>query len=202
MGTVKHKLYGTAKIIRREGDYITIKYDKSGKEVDLKIPEFVMHDKYKLFELDAKLQQEVDAAIEVEREKDRAARAEREAARAQAQTATITQHHSGTRRSGRTFTKVQLTGDYEKDFETFMLKNGYSAKTENDTKSTVYSYVNSVKSVMSDEGLDWTSLVKQISSIASVYDIGGAKEEIGDRGNRTVINALRRFENFVNNSML
>ena len=84
--------------------------------------------------------------------------------------------------------------------ETFMLKNGYSAKTENDTKSTVYSYVTSVKAVMSDEGLDWTSLVKNISSIASLYDIGGAKEEIGDRGNRTVINALRRFEDFVNNS--
>lgn len=46
-------------------------------------------------------------------------------------------------------------------------------------------------------GLRWQ---KKISSIASLYDIGGAKEEIGDRGNRTVINALRRFEDFVNNS--
>ena len=53
---------------------------------------------------------------------------------------------------------------------------------------------------VSDECLDWTSLAKKISSIASLYDIGGAKEEIGDRGNRTVINALRRFEDFVNNS--
>ena len=199
MGTVKHKLYGTAKIIRRESDYITIKYDKSGKEVDLKIPEFFIGDKYKLFELDAELQREVDEAVKAKEEANRIEREAREAQRAQIQSV-ISAHHSGTRRTGRTFTRVQLTGDYEKDFENFMLKNGYSAKTENDTKSTVYSYVNSVKSVMSEEGLDWSSMVKQISSIASVYDIGGAKEEIGDRGNRTVINALRRFEDFVNNS--
>ena len=28
-----------------------------------------------------------------------------------------------------------------------------------------------------------------------------AKEEVGYRGNNTVINALRRFQDFVNNSM-
>lgn len=200
MGTVKHKIFGMAKIIRRDGDRITIKYDKDGKEVELKFPDSFIT-KPCLFILDTELQREVDAALEEKKEAARIEREAREAQRAEAQSTTIT-HRSGTRRSGRTFTRVQLTGDYEKDFESFMLKNGYSAKTENDTKSTVYAYVNSVKSVMSDEGLDWTSLVKQISSIASVYDIGGAKEEIGDRGNRTVINALRRFEDFVNNSTL
>ena len=45
-------------------------------------------------------------------------------------------------------------------------------------------------------GLRWQKRFQ----IASLYDIGGAKEEIGDRGNRTVITALRRFEDFVNNS--
>lgn len=198
MKTLKHKWLGEAKIVHREGKRITVKYDKNGSEAVLLIPEsFVLE----MFEIDAELQSEVDAALEEKKEAARIEREAREAQRAEAQSTTIT-HRSGTRRSGRTFTRVQLTGDYEKDFESFMLKNGYSAKTENDTKSTVYAYVNSVKSVMSDEGLDWTSLVKQISSIASVYDIGGAKEEIGDRGNRTVINALRRFADFVNNSTL
>ena len=196
MATVRHKWFGTAEIIRREGDRIFVKYHKSGNVVELKMPDsFTLG----IFEVDVDLQREVDAAVEAKKEAERVARETRKAERAQMQTATIT-HRSGTRRTGRTFTKVQLTGDYEKDLETFMLKNGYSAKTENDTKSTVYSYVTSVKAVMSDEGLDWTSLVKNISSIASLYDIGGAKEEIGDRGNRTVINALRRFEDFVNNS--
>lgn len=198
MKTLKHKWLGTATIIRREGDRMTIKYDKSDSEVILKMPDSFVSG---MFLIDDELQREVDAALEEKKEAARIEREAREAQRAEAQSTTIT-HRSGTRRSGRTFTRVQLTGDYEKDFESFMLKNGYSAKTENDTKSTVYAYVNSVKSVMSDEGLDWTSLVKQISSIASIYDIGGAKEEIGDRGNRTVINALRRFEDFVNNSTL
>ena len=198
MKTLKHKWLGTATIIRREGDRRTIKYDKSDSEVILKMPDSFVSG---MFLIDDELKREVDAALEEKKEAARIEREAREAQRAEAQSTTIT-HRSGTRRSGRTFTRVQLTGDYEKDFESFMLKNGYSAKTENDTKSTVYAYVNSVKSVMSDEGLDWTSLVKQISSIASIYDIGGAKEEIGDRGNRTVINALRRFEDFVNNSTL
>ena len=198
MKTLKHKWLGTATIIRREGDRMTIKYDKSDSEVILKMPDSFVSG---MFLIDDELQREVDAALEEKKEAARIEREAREAQRAETQSTTIT-HRSGTRRSGRTFTRVQLTGDYEKDFESFMLKNGYSAKTENDTKSTVYAYVNSVKSVMSDEGLDWTSLVKQISSIASIYDIGGAKEAIGDRGNRTVINALRRFEDFVNNSTL
>lgn len=198
MKTLKHKWLGTATIIRREGDRMTIKYDKSDSEGILKMPDSFVSG---MFLIDDELQREVDAALEEKKEAARIEREARDAQRAEAQSTTIT-HRSGTRRSGRIFTRVQLTGDYEKDFESFMLKNGYSAKTENDTKSTVYAYANSVKSVMSDEGIDWTSLVKQISSIASVYDIGGAKEEIGDRGNRTVINALRRFEDFVNNSTL
>ena len=200
MATVIHKWFGTAQIIRREGDLIVIQYDKTGTKSNLKFPDSFLT-KPCLFVLDSKLQSEVDAIVEARREDARILREEKEAQRAQEKAATIT-HHSGTRRTGRTFTSVQLTGDYEKDFETFMLKNGYSEKTENDTKSTVYSYVSSVKAVMNEEGLTWAELYHRISNIASVYDIGGAKEEMGDRGNRTVINALRRFEDFVNHSIL
>ena len=81
MGTVKHKLYGTAKIVRREGDRITIKYDQSGKEVELKTPESFMTTPCH-FEPDAELRQEVDAAIEAKKEAERVARESREAARA------------------------------------------------------------------------------------------------------------------------
>ena len=200
MGTVKHKLFGMAKIIRRDGDRITIKYDKDGTVVELKIPDSFIT-KPCLFVLDAELQREVDAIVEARKEEARILRAEKEAQRAQEKAATIT-HHSGTRRTGRTFTSIQLTGDYETDFESFMLKNGYSAKTENDTKSTVYSYVSSVKAVVNEEGLTWAELYHRISNVATEYDVGGSKSEIGDRGNRTVINALRRFEDFVNHSTL
>ena len=53
---------------------------------------------------------------------------------------------------------------------------------------------------MEEEKLTWQSLSTQISSVVSLYDVGGAKEEIGSRSNYTYINALRRFEDFVNNS--
>ena len=200
MATVRHKWFGTAQIIRREGDLIVIQYDKTGTKSNLKFPDSFLT-KPCLFALDSKLQSEVDAIVEARREEARILREEKEAQRAQEKAAAIT-HHSGTRRTGRTFTSIQLTGDYETDFESFMLKNGYSAKTENDTKSTVYSYVSSVKAVMNEEGLTWAELYHRISNIASEYDVGGSKSEIGDRGNRTVINALRRFEDFVNHSIL
>ncbi len=202
MGTVKHKLFGMAKIIRRDGDRITIKYDKDGKEFELKIPDSFIT-KPCLFVLDAELQREVDAIVEAREEEARILRAEKEAQRAaQREQEKVAQRPSasGTRRVGKTFVAVNRTGDVEKDFAHFLEVNGYSSITVHGTKSTVYSYVNSVKSIMEDEGLTWDSLEKAISSVVRLYDVGGAKEDIGYNGKSTVINALRRFEDFVNNS--
>ena len=63
MATVRHKCFGTAQIISRDGDFITIKYDKSGKEFVIKFPEaFTVTNS--LFTPDAELQLEVAATIE------------------------------------------------------------------------------------------------------------------------------------------
>ena len=199
MGTVKHKLFGMAKIIRRDGDRITIKYDKDGKEVELKFPDSFIT-KPCLFILDTELQREVDEAVAAKKEAERIAREAREAQRALEQ-ATTKVSANGTKRSGKTFVAVKRTGDIEKDFEHFLKANNYSEETKNGTKSTVYFYVNAVKVVIEDEGLDWAALMQEISDVVRIYDIGGAKEEVGYRGNNTVINALRRFQDFVNNSM-
>lgn len=198
MKTLKHKWFGEAKIVHREGNSITIKYDKNGLEVVLRIPESFTTG---MFKIDAELQSEVDAALAKQEEDDRIKREAWAAQRATMQ-AKAKASAGGTKRSGKTFVSIKRTGDTEKDFERFLKINHYSEETKNGTKSTVYSYVNAVKSCMDSEGLDWTSLIQQISSVIRIYDIGGAKEEVGYRGNNTVINALRRFADFVNNSTL
>ena len=202
MAAVRHKWFGTAQIIRREGDLIVIQYDKTGTKSNLKFPDSFITTPC-LFVLDAELQREVDAIVEARDEEARILRAEKEAQRAaQREQEKVAQRPSasGTRRVGRTFVAVNRTGDIEKDFAHFLEVNGYSSITVHGTKSTVYSYVNSVKSIMEDDGLTWDSLEKAISSVVQLYDIGGAKEDIGYNSKSTVINALRRFEDFVNNS--
>lgn len=197
MGTVKHKRFGEAKIIHRDGDRITIKYDKSGLEVELKIPEsFTVG----IFEIDADLQREVDAALEAQEEKRRAEREAREAAKKPTQGV----HTPAVKpdRSRKKPAKVKVKEAIEISFEEYLIASGYSEETPSGAPSTVNAYLKAVAAILDEEGLSWQSLVDQIASVVALYDIGGAKEDIGSKSNYTYINALRRFEDFVNNSAL
>jgi hypothetical protein len=196
MGTVKHRLFGMAKIIRRDGDRITIKYDKDGTVVELKIPDSFIT-KPCLFVPDAELQREVDAIVEARKEEARILRAEKEAQRAQEK---AVQNVVGTNHSHKKPAKVKIKGMIEQSFEEYLIASGYSEETPSGAPSTVNAYIKAVEYVMEEEKLAWQSLTTQISSVVSLYDIGGAKEEIGSKSNYTYINALRRFEDFVNNS--
>ena len=198
MARIEHKVWGTGEIISREGNRMMVRFNKVGKEIKMNIPKsFVLG----IYDIDEELQKEVDDALETEKEAARKEREENETSRVQMKAENARQNsRSTTKRTGNVYTKVTLTGDMEKDFESFMRINGYSKKSLNSDKSTIYSYINSVKSIMKDEGLDWDTLYKQISSIVPVYDVGGKKEDIGNKSNRTNINALKRFEDFANNS--
>lgn len=196
MKAIRHRLKGTAQIIEKDDNFITIQYDCDGSVSKLKFPDGLTSE---IFVLDEDLRSEVNAVLEARK---KAKRIEVEAKWAMSESKKDTEKVSvnGKKRSGKTFVGIKRTGDIEKDFEHFLKVNDYSEETKNGTKSTIYSYVNAVKSVLEDEGLDWTDLMKQIASVIHIYDVGGAKEEIGYKGNHTVINALRRFENYVNNS--
>jgi hypothetical protein len=196
VGTVKHKLFGMAKIIRRDGDRITIKYDKDGTVVELKIPDSFVTNPC-LFVPDAELQREVDAIVEARKEEARILRAEKEAQRAQEK---AVQNVVDTNYSHKKPAKVKIKGMIEQSFEEYLIASGYSEETPSGAPSTVNAYIKAVEYVMEEEKLAWQSLTTQISSVVSLYDIGGAKEEIGSKSNYTYINALRRFEDFVNNS--
>lgn len=47
-------------------------------------------------------------------------------------------------------------------------------------------------------GIGEVMLKSSIDSILPIYDVGGKKEHIDAKSNCTVINALRRFAEFVN----
>lgn len=197
MQTIRHTIYGTAQIIRREGDLIVIKYDKTGEESNLKFPDSFLT-KPCLFVLDPTLQSEVDTIVEARKEEARILREKKEAERAQAQAQAVVAPVA--RRSSKKIARVQTTDAIEQCYREYLIASGYSVETPSGKPSVVDAYIRAVKRIMKDEGLTWSSLKMHISSIVPIYDKGGAKEDEGAQQHDTYINALRRFEDFVNNS--
>ena len=68
---------------------------------------------------------------------------------------------------------------------------------DNKTENTCKSYTYHVEVVREDEGYSWKTLAQNIATVISIYDIGGAKEDLGSMGHRSRINALKRFQEFV-----
>lgn len=45
--------------------------------------------------------------------------------------------------------------------------------------------------------MTWKQLADNIQDVLPQYDIGGLKEELGNKSHKAVINALKRFSDFV-----
>lgn len=93
--------------------------------------------------------------------------------------------------------KTMPSGPIPAAFEKYLIDQGYAVETDSGNPSTVYAYVNAVELVREEEGLSWDSLGRNISAIVPRYDAGGAKELMGAKSNKTVVNALKRFAEFV-----
>ena len=193
METVKHKLFGVGEVINREdkenGTYITVRF-KSGKEMRFGIPEsFTLG----IIDAEGSLKDEVDKAIAEKNERQRARLEELSAASAIVAPSTPSHRH------GRTpATPVTVRGSIEIAFEEYLVNAGYCEYTATGNPSTVFSYIHAIKKVLEEEGLSWHSLQRDIENIVPIYDIGGTKQHIGAKSNCTVINALKRFREFVN----
>ena len=61
----------------------------------------------------------------------------------------------------------------------------------------VHNSVNAVESVRAEEGISWDTLKADIDDIVDKYDEGGLMSWFGAKSNKTVINALKRFAEFV-----
>ncbi len=86
----------------------------------------------------------------------------------------------------------------KKQFENYLIDKGYKVTTPSGNPSTVYDYLKRIDKVCEWESISWSELSNHISRIVSQYDTGGSKEELGRKSHNAVINALRRYSEFVN----
>ena len=180
MNMVRHNVFGLGEVIRREEingfTYIWVRYE-NGREVKLGIPFSFENGAVEAL---GSLKDEVEQAI--------TERFARLATTPSAAPSTPTK---------RAAAKTMPTGPIATAFEEYLLSPGYKEETDEGAPSTVYSYVNAVESVRAEEGISGDTLKTNISSIVPQYDVGGVKELIGAKSNKTYINALKRFADFV-----
>lgn len=82
-------------------------------------------------------------------------------------------------------------------FENYLVSQGYKVKTPSGNPSTAYDYVKRIENICDWEKCNWEDIAKSIDLLVREYDIGGSKEELGNKSHRAVINALKRYREFV-----
>ena len=193
MQTVTHKIFGIGEVIAKEVKendiYVTVRFT-SGKEMRLAVQSF--EDGFATAEGD--LKEEIEKVISEKK----VLEAKRHADFIAATRARITAaagHASGRKASS----KMVVSGPIATAFEAYLINEGYATETPSGHPSTVYSYISAIENdVLDEEHISWDMLKSNIDSILPIYDVGGKKEHIGAKSNYTVINALRRFAEFVN----
>ncbi len=84
-----------------------------------------------------------------------------------------------------------------KGYENYLIKIGYKQTTPSGHPSTVYQYLKAIRNVCDEEDIGLHTLKDNIGAIVNKYDIGGEKEAMGAKSHKTVINALKRFKEFL-----
>ncbi len=84
-------------------------------------------------------------------------------------------------------------------FREYLISQGYKIITPKGKPSTVGDYINRVDNVCKYEGMTYETLAYNIGHILSEYEVGGKKEALGRKSHNAVINALRRFREFIDN---
>ncbi|MBE6137087.1 MAG: hypothetical protein E7176_01670 [Erysipelotrichaceae bacterium] len=80
--------------------------------------------------------------------------------------------------------------DFESDYYDYLKKYNYS-------ESTRESYIYSIKRVMKREKIwSWEQLGDKIDLLCVRYDVGGEEQEFGSKSDRTIINALKRYNEY------
>ena len=190
--TVKHKIFGLGEVVDREprenGAHITVRFE-NGKTLKFAIPDsFTVG----VMEAEGDLRAEVEAAILEKRAREQA-RMQELRALMEAEAPVPSARH------GRTpATPIRVMGALERAFEEYLVSAGYCEYTAAGNPSTVFSYLHAIKLVLEEEGLSWYGLRDDIENIVAVYDVAGPKSHLGAKSNHTVINALKRFKEFVN----
>lgn len=85
----------------------------------------------------------------------------------------------------------------KKAFESYLSNCGYMTMTPSGNPSTVYGYSRCIDAVAREEGMSWEELAEKIDDVLPHYDDGGDKQHLGRKSHRAVINALKRFSEFI-----
>lgn len=83
-------------------------------------------------------------------------------------------------------------------FVIYLIYQGYQEYTPSGHPSTAYDYSRRVLKVCEREGISLESLKENIALYIDKYDTFGSEAEFGSKSHRAVINALKRFGEFVN----
>lgn len=65
-------------------------------------------------------------------------------------------------------------------------------------KNTVHSYCSWIIKICRKEKISLLELAKNINNFVLKHDIGGPEESYGNKGHRSVINALKKYSDFSN----
>ena len=82
-------------------------------------------------------------------------------------------------------------------FRKYLIENGYKVYTPSGQPSVVFQYAREVKIILENERMSIEEFNSRINEICFLYDIGGAKQKLGEKGHRRVINALKRYREFI-----
>ena len=85
----------------------------------------------------------------------------------------------------------------KEQFQNYLIKQGYKVKTPSGNPSTAYDYMMRIEKVCIWEDLTWEEVANNIGRLVTQYDVGGEKEALGNKSHRAVINALKRYKDFV-----
>ena len=182
MQMVRHNKFGMGEVVRREVindfTYLWVRYD-NGMEMKLAMPfSFTVGAVEPLGEL----KDEVDQMI-VEK---------------MARLAVSVPVKTTVAAAKKVSAKHIPSSPIEAAFEKYLIARGYKVEGERGNRSTVYYYLDGVADVLTEEGISWDTLKMTASQLVPEYEAGGAKELIGARQHRTVINGLKHFVEFAN----
>lgn len=100
------------------------------------------------------------------------------------------------------FEEYLINEGYKREYQNYLISKGLKLESLSGKPSTVSDYVNWVKRISENENITWQQLANNIKIFLPKYDIGGKKEDYGKKSNKSAINALRHFSDFINHNVL
>ena len=91
-----------------------------------------------------------------------------------------------------------MEGNMKELFKNYLINQGYKEFTPSGNPSTVFDYAKRIEKVIYWEHYDgWDDVAKNINKLCVEYSEFGSKADLGATSHYSVINALRRFKEFL-----